>query len=324
MTWRSGLGLVDLAVLWAIAESGTVPGPSYTKSEPNYTKSDKLVDAVDAATGLGPGPSHDRILDLARPWIAPLSLVDFRGNFGSLEQPAAPPRYTEARISPVGALALAAESGEIGPVPIGLINGNTDRQGSRPPFNPHRIITALLHLAAHPDTSDDALLALVGSPQLPTGCEVDGDLDELFSGRFCPVTLRARVRQTASDPIELTLDCFPPGVGPLDAIEALAAAGTEPAWARTYPRLAEEIRFPLRDVEDTSSHRHEQITCRGTAEATAEDLIRLFRMLWPLGTNMLLQLPAPLPTLLRHWVAAATDEDITASLRQLEKTSPPE
>lgn len=310
MTWRSGLGLVDLAVLSAIADSGALPGLSYTKS-------DTLVDAVDAATGLGPGPSYERILDLARPWIAPLSLVDFRGNF---YYPAAPPRYTEARLSPVGALALAAESGEIGPVPIGLINGNTDRQGSRPPFGPHRVITALLHLAAHPDTADDALVDLVGAPHFPTGCEVDGDLDELFSGRFCPVTLRARARQTASNPVEVTLDCFPPGVEPADAIAALTAAGTEPAWVRAYPRLADEIRFPLRDVEDTSSPRHQQITCRGTAEATADDLLRVFRMLWPLGTNMLLRLPAALPALLREWVAAATAEDITASLRQLEQT----
>jgi hypothetical protein len=313
VTWRSGLGLVDLVALSAIAESGASSGLSYQNSE-------KLVDAVDAATGLGPGPSYDRILDLARPWIAPLSLVDFRGNLGSLDDPAAPPRYTEARLSPFGALALAAEGGEIGPVPIGLINGNTDRRGSRPPFDPRRVITVLLHLAANPGTSDDTLVALVGPPQFPTGCEIDGDLDDLYSGRFCPVTLRARARQTASSPIEFTIDCFPPGVGPPDAIEALTAAGNKPAWARTYPRLAEEIRFPLRDVEDTSSHNHKQITCRGTAEATAEDLIRLFRMLWPLGTNMLLQLPAALPTLLRQWVAAATDEDITASLRHLEKT----
>lgn len=310
MTWRSGLGLVDLGALSAIAESGAVPGLSYQKS-------DKLVDAVDAATGLGPGPSYDWILDLARPWVAPLSLVDFRGNF---YYPAAPTRYTEARLSALGALALAAESGEIGPVPIGLINGNTHRRGSRPPFDPRRVITALLHLAANTDTSDDALVGLVGSPRFPTGCEIDGDLDDLFSGRFCPVTLRARARQTASNPVEVTVDCFPPGVGPHDAIEALTAASNEPTWARAYPRLAEEVRFPLQGVEDTSSHNHEQITCRGTAEATVEDLVRVFRMLWPLGTNMLLQLPAPLPTLLRQWVAAADGEDITASLRQLEKT----
>src|SRR6266700_6882880 len=48
----------------------------------------------------------------------PLSLVDFRGNFGSLNDPAARPA-TEARLSPFGALSLAAEGGEIGPVPIG-------------------------------------------------------------------------------------------------------------------------------------------------------------------------------------------------------------
>ncbi|HEX4723934.1 MAG TPA: hypothetical protein VH333_15565 [Pseudonocardiaceae bacterium] len=313
MTWRSGLGLVDLVALSAIAVSGALPGLGYQKS-------DTLVDAVDAATGLGPGPSYDRILDLARPWVAPLSLVDFRGNVGSLDQPAAPSRYTEARLSPFGALALAAENGEIGPVPIGLINGNTDRRGSRPPFDPRRVITALLHVAANPGTSDDTLVGMVGSPRFPTGCEIDGDLDDLFSGRFCPVTLRARARRTASNPVELAVDCFPPGVSVLDAIEALTAAGNEPAWARAYPRLADEVRFPLRDVADTSSRHHQQITCRGTAEATVEDLMRLLRMLWPLGTNMLLRLPAPLPILLRQWVAAADEEDITASLRQLEKT----
>jgi hypothetical protein len=72
------------------------------------------------------------------PWQLHLPLLDARGNHGSQHgDPAADARYTEVWLSRVGALALAAERAEVGPVPLGLIDGSpylpyAQRRRSRP------------------------------------------------------------------------------------------------------------------------------------------------------------------------------------------------
>jgi restriction system protein len=59
------------------------------------------------------------------------------GNFGSRDgDPPAGWRYTDVRLSPAGQVALAAERGELAPVPVGLITGTTYQFGTRPPFRP--------------------------------------------------------------------------------------------------------------------------------------------------------------------------------------------
>jgi DNA gyrase/topoisomerase IV, subunit A len=80
--------------------------------------------------GLARGYAWQVLIDLSQSWKLPVPLVEGRGNFGSRgDDPPASPRYNEVRLSPVGQVALAAERGEIGPVPIGMINGNTHREG---------------------------------------------------------------------------------------------------------------------------------------------------------------------------------------------------
>jgi hypothetical protein len=56
---------------------------------------------------------------------------------------------TEARLSPAGEVALAAERGEIAPVPVGLINGSSYRDGARPAFRPQGIIGAIREVIGH-------------------------------------------------------------------------------------------------------------------------------------------------------------------------------
>ena len=310
MTARSGLGLVDVIALQTFAALGARPDRPHIKAT-------RVVEAVDDATGLGPGPAYDLILEHARPWMAPIRLVDFHGNMGNLDDEPASPRYTEARLSPAGKLVVDAEAGKIAPVPIGLINGNTHRGGARPPFNPTRLIGALQHLAGHPDTPDAELIELVGPPQFPGGCEIDGDLHDLVAGRPCPVTLRAHIEQTGGNPVEVTIDRLPPGVSTGEILRALHAAAEERPWTHTHRRLAQQVRFPLSDIIDASRSATPRIEVTGRSDATLDDINRFLRTIWHLGTNRLLELPAPLPDLLRSWTTAAPGEDITASLKLL-------
>jgi RNA polymerase sigma-70 factor (sigma-E family) len=94
-----------------------------------------------------------------------------RGN-----DPPASPYYTGARLSRAGQIALAAERGEIAPVPIGLINGNTHRQGTRPPFRPAAVIDAIRQVLAQPRLPAQQITALMGPPDFITGCVVTGSL----------------------------------------------------------------------------------------------------------------------------------------------------
>jgi hypothetical protein len=45
---------------------------------------------------------------------------------------------------------VATERGEIAPVPVGLINGNTHRDGRRPPFRSAAVIEAIRQVLLRP------------------------------------------------------------------------------------------------------------------------------------------------------------------------------
>jgi hypothetical protein len=143
-----------------ISRAGTpVPGSSFASprlsghsgGESQNRPCARVLAAVEERIGLAPGYAYEVLLDLARPWTMPLNLVYGQGNYGSRgSHPAANFRYTEARISPAGQVALAAEHGDLAPVPIGLINGNVYREGTRPPFRPQGVIEAIREVVQRP------------------------------------------------------------------------------------------------------------------------------------------------------------------------------
>ena len=140
---RSGVGLVDAPTPKRLDSLGAQPR--------RHRRSAKVLDAVEVRIGLAPGYAYEVLLDLARPWQMPLLLVDGQGNFGTRgNDPAANYRYTEAGLTRAGEVVLAAERGELAPVPVGLINGNVYREGLRPPFRPLAIIEALGEVIQRP------------------------------------------------------------------------------------------------------------------------------------------------------------------------------
>lgn len=168
---RSGIGLVECAILEALGSLGAEPGwgrnsvgPKHLTT-PGYRRNVRVLAAVEDRIGLAPGYAYEVLLDLARPWTMPLSLVDGCGNLGSRgNDPAANYRYTESRLSPAGQVALAAERGDLAPVPAGLINGNVYREGTRPPFRPQAIIEALRQVIQRPRITSDDLIGIMGRP----------------------------------------------------------------------------------------------------------------------------------------------------------------
>jgi hypothetical protein len=171
MSERTGLGVVEIALLEALEST-------------RLLRCDKALTNVEDRIGLAPGYAYEVLVDLARPWTMPVNLVQGQGNFGGRgDDPPANFRYTEARTTEARRAALASERGEIAPLPIATINGNTYREGLRPPFRPHAIIEAVREVIRRPDVTDGELTGMVGLPYFLTGCTVTGDLAALAAGQ---------------------------------------------------------------------------------------------------------------------------------------------
>ncbi len=220
-----------------------------------FRRSSTVLTALAESTGLAQAHGYEFLVDLAQPWKTPVPLVDGRGNFGSQgNDPPASPRYTEARLSAAGQLVLAAERGEIAPVPIGLINGNTYRQGTRPPYRPQGIIDAIRRVLHKPRTAGHDIVDIVGPPDFITGCAVSGDLAGLAAGRRTEIRLEARVRITDEDHFDEVVPLARPShvvrmeVGGADGTVHFHSSGVGPP-PRTRPRASNRTlllidRFP--------------------------------------------------------------------------------
>jgi DNA gyrase subunit A len=98
---RSGLGLVEVAVLEALDAAGATP-------DRRHRSSARVLAVVEERIGLAPGYAYQVLTDLALPWKVPVPLVDGHGNFGSPDGDLpAGWRYTDVRLSPAGQVTLA-------------------------------------------------------------------------------------------------------------------------------------------------------------------------------------------------------------------------
>jgi DNA gyrase/topoisomerase IV subunit A len=308
---RTGLGIVDVAVLEALHRIEA-------RHHRPACKSARAVAELDAQYGLAPDLAYSALCDMARPWVVHLRCVDFHGNFGSPDFPAAAPQYTEARLSPLGALAPAAERGEVGAVPIGFINGNTAGGGTRPPFSPRHIVGALREVIANPAATDSELAGLAGGPVFPTGCEVTGNIQALVAGESVTLRLSARLRPLEGPKRGWVATRLPPGVGSLEVSGYVAAAVQRRPWSADLPELDRRTRIPVSSIDDLSDSETRLVFIASTG-ADPEQLRRQLSAVYGLTVEVRAQLPAPLPDTLRGWVTAHAADDITGSLSQLEQ-----
>jgi hypothetical protein len=309
---RSGVGLVECAILEALESLGARPG--------RHRRSAKVLDAVQERIGLAPGYAYEVLLDLARPWQMPVLLVDGQGNFGTRgNDPAANYRYTEAGLSRAGELVLAAERGDLPPVPVGLINGNVYREGLRPPFRPLAVIDALRELIRRPRVTGKELISIVGPPCFLNGCIVTGDFAAMAAGR--PTILRLQARVTVSDDHHhVVIEDFPPNANPDEVMTTLAGRASMRAWAAEHPGLYGRTHLPLAELRDESSSRQgDLLVCVPSPGATVEQLREQLMDVYGVYTTVRVDLPRPLPTMLRNWVRAHPAEGLLTGLVTLEE-----
>jgi topoisomerase-4 subunit A len=183
---RDGLKPVHRRLLWAMRLLRLNPDQGYKKCA-------RVVgDVIGKYHPHGDASVYDAMVRLAQDFALRVPLVDGQGNFGNIDgDNAAAMRYTEARLTDAATRLMdgldeeavpfrATYNGEEeepevfpGLFPNLLVNGASGiavgMATSIPPHNPAEVVDAALHLLAHPDADDAALLNFVTGPDFPTG-----------------------------------------------------------------------------------------------------------------------------------------------------------
>jgi hypothetical protein len=151
---RTGIGLVDVAVLDALATLGARP-------DRGFMRCSRVLAFLKERIGLAPEHGYSALLDLALPWKIAVPLVSGQGNVGAApgDQPDGPDE-TQCRLSRVGLVAVDAEHGRLAPVPIGLINGTAHDGGP----HPAGVLAAVRRTIEQRAVPDSELAGLLGAP----------------------------------------------------------------------------------------------------------------------------------------------------------------
>jgi len=208
---RDGLKPVQRRILYQMTEMGLRP-------ERGHVKSARVVgEVMGKLHPHGDASIYDAMVRLTQDFILRVPLIDGHGNFGSLDDGPAAPRYTEARLHAT-ALALTENLDEdvvdfvpnydnqltqpaVLPAafPNLLVNGASGiAVGMATNMAPHNLIEvvgAARHLLDNPRATLEDLMAFVPGPDLPTGGTIsglDGIKDAYATGRGAFKT-RARV-----------------------------------------------------------------------------------------------------------------------------------
>ena len=187
---RDGLKPVQRRILYQMTEMGLRPDRGHVKSaRVTGEVMGKLHPHGDSAI-------YDALVRMAQDFTLRVPLIDGHGNFGSLDDGPAAPRYTEARLA-AAALALTEDLDEdvvdfvpnydnqlmqpdVLPAafPNLLVNGASGiAVGMATNMAPHNLIEvvgAARHLLANPDASLDELMEYVPGPDLPAGGTIVG------------------------------------------------------------------------------------------------------------------------------------------------------
>lgn len=207
---RDGLKPVQRRILFQMAEMGLRPDRGHVKSA-------RVVgEVMGKLHPHGDAPIYDALVRLAQDFALRVPLVDGHGNFGSLDDGPAAPRYTEARLAP-SALALTENLDEdvvdfipnydgqfqqpdVLPAafPNLLVNGATGiavgMATNMAPHNLIEVVSAAVHLLEHPEATLDELMEFVPGPDLPGGGVIvglDGIKEAYATGRG---TFRTRAK----------------------------------------------------------------------------------------------------------------------------------
>ena len=189
---RDGLKPVHRRILWSMYDQGFRPDRSTVKCA-------RVVgDVMARFHPHGDSAIYDALARMAQPFSLRHPLIDFKGNYGSPEDPPAAARYTECRLDSLAMRILADidestvdfidnYSGDFSEpavlparFPNLLVNGSqgiaVGMATNIPPHNLGEVIDAVVHLIANPDATADDLMEYVRGPDFPTGGQILGRL----------------------------------------------------------------------------------------------------------------------------------------------------
>ena len=241
---RDGLKPVQRRILYMMSQMGLRP-------ERGHVKSARVVgEVMGKLHPHGDAAIYDAMVRLAQSFSLRLPLVDGHGNFGSLDDGPAAPRYTEARMAPA-ALAMTTSLDEdvvdfipnydnqfLQPAvlpaafPNLLVNGASGiavgMATNMAPHNLREVVAAARHLIDHPEATLEDLMRHVPGPDLPSGGRIvglDGVRDAYAGGRGSfKMRAKVAVEQVSARKTGLVVTELPYGVGPEKVIEKIKDA----------------------------------------------------------------------------------------------------
>ncbi|VXB60058.1 DNA gyrase subunit A [Arthrobacter sp. 9V] len=241
---RDGLKPVQRRILYMMSDMGLRPDRGHVKSA-------RVVgEVMGKLHPHGDTAIYDAMVRMAQDFSLRLPLIDGHGNFGSLDDGPAAPRYTEARLA-AAALTMTDHLDEdvvdfvpnydnqltqpdVLPAafPNLLVNGTTGiavgMATNMPPHNLVEVIAAARHLIANPGATLDDIMRFIPGPDLPTGGRIvglDGIRDAYATGRGSFKTrAKVEVEQLSARRTGLVVTELPYMVGPEKVIEKIKDA----------------------------------------------------------------------------------------------------
>lgn len=241
---RDGLKPVQRRILFQMADMGLRPDRGHVKS------SRVVGEVMGKLHPHGDSAIYDALVRLAQPFSLRVPLVDGHGNFGSLDDGPAAPRYTEARLaSPALALTENLDEDVVNFVPNYdgqfqqpevlpaafpnlLVNGASGiavgMATNMAPHNLIEVVAAAVHLLENPEATVDELREFVPGPDFPSGgiiVGMEGIKDAYEKGRGS-IRTRAKVSVESIGPRRtgLVVTELPYLVGPERVIEKIKDA----------------------------------------------------------------------------------------------------
>jgi len=295
---RDGLKPVHRRILYAMHELGLAPDRPYRKCA-------RVVgDVLGKYHPHGDTAVYDALVRLVQDFSTRYPLLSGHGNFGSIDNdPAAAMRYTECRLSPLGADVLLSEVDEqtvdytdnfdgsqrepvVLParLPILLLNGSAGiavgMATNVPPHNLGELIDGLIALIDDPQISDEALLALVPGPDFPTGGVIVG------TGGIRDTYLNGR------GSIALRGVCAYEEVGsgrrrrPALVVTELPFQVNKAAWIEKVAELVNAGKIVgISDIRDESSREGVRVVLELKRETRPDPVLAALYRLTPLQTN---------------------------------------
>jgi DNA gyrase subunit A len=199
---RDGLKPVHRRILFSMNDSGIRPGTPFRKSA-------RVVGDVMGWFHPHSGDAiYDAMVRLGQDFASRYPLIEAQGNFGTIDDPPAAQRYTEARLEQLAMRMLdgideetvdfvdnySGERQEPTVLPARfpnlLANGSTGiavgMATNIPPHNLTEVIDATIHLLKNPKATAEDLLEFVKGPDFPTGAYIvgqKGSREALLTGK---------------------------------------------------------------------------------------------------------------------------------------------